>query len=421
TDGGISRYDYRLPESRQFKQFKHVSNQAESIPDNHIRKIVADRYGSLWLISGNKGLIRFCKAAERFDQPIDLGRGNVASLALDGRDTLWISKEDGTVFGVNTRTLAVTIKRHHLSNGRKTKASKGVLYIDRRIQMQYDCFGAKPDLMKKGEKPSGNLINGHGLDEVDAEKLSALAVDAANRLWVGYAGDGIAVYDRYFRQLFRYRSQVNTIGSLVDDRINTVYIDRDNIVWIGTDNGISIFNGLFQPFKRYELADSQKPLTIYDFFKDGADRLWIGTSDGVFIRKPGDTVHEHRRLYYNGQALAVTKFFLDTDGSFYLGTNYTLFRYDAERNILSTLPNTEDDAVMRKLTNTSIVSISRTFIDGKSVLLVSPYGQYLAYYDFEKQRWISGIEPQSKLLQRLNIKDNFIQKLYQDGSGLWLA
>src|SRR5690606_39538910 len=85
------------------------------------------------------------------------------------------------------------------------------------------------------------------------------------------------------------------------------------------------------------------------------------------------------------------------------------------------LHNPERDPVMKKLNNSPIVSICRGVIDGKSVLLVSPYGRYLAYYDFDSKTWVSGKLVETKFSAPQGIKDSYIRKIYTDRSMLWLA
>ncbi len=82
----------------------------------------------------------------------------------------------------------------------------------------------------------------------------------------------------------------------------------------------------------------------------------------------------------------MSKFFYDDDGTFYVGTNYSLFVYDAEKNTVKLLLNTEQDKVMNKIIESRVVSILKDSIDGNPVLLVSPYGHYLAYFDLSEKK-----------------------------------
>jgi two-component sensor histidine kinase len=106
----------------------------------------------------------------------------------------------------------------------------------------------------------------------------------------------------------------------------------------------------------------------------------------------------------------------------YLGTDYSLFRYDLEKNKITILPNTDKDLVMSKIIDSRVVSIVKDSIEGRPVLLVSPYGHFLAYYDLDKKHWVSRLDTTMKIRERFNITDNLIRKFYKTSSGkIWLA
>src|SRR5882762_6368897 len=70
ADGGLTRYNYHLPTTQQFRQFDHVANDPYSLPANGIEKITEDKLGNLWMITGDGYLVRFNKRTERFDIPL---------------------------------------------------------------------------------------------------------------------------------------------------------------------------------------------------------------------------------------------------------------------------------------------------------------------------------------------------------------
>ena len=49
ADGGLSKYDYHLPEKQQFKQYKHIESDSATIPVNILNSVLEDNYGYLWL------------------------------------------------------------------------------------------------------------------------------------------------------------------------------------------------------------------------------------------------------------------------------------------------------------------------------------------------------------------------------------
>jgi hypothetical protein len=120
--------------------------------------------------------------------------------------------------------------------------------------------------------------------------------------------------------------------------------------------------------------------------------------------------------------LAVTKFYKDSRGVFYIGTNYSLFIYNHKTGGLQLLPNTEKDQVMNKIIESRVVGITEEMIENRPVLLVLPYGHFLAYYDMPGKRWVSRLDSTMQIIKRFNLRDNLIRKMYQAPDGhTWVA
>jgi signal transduction histidine kinase len=118
----------------------------------------------------------------------------------------------------------------------------------------------------------------------------------------------------------------------------------------------------------------------------------------------------------------VTKFFLDSLGNFYIGTNYSVFLLDPLRFSVRLLPNTEEDEVMNKIIKSQVVSMAESVFDGTRVLVAVPYGHYLAYYDFAGLHWVSRLDTTQRILERYQLSDNLIRKIHKARNGtLWMA
>lgn len=414
AEGGITRYDYRQPSSRQFKQFKHFDNDKNSIPENWINAIVDDKRGYLWLATSHSYIVRFNKKTERFDTPFRIGSSLVSTLQRDKNGIIWAGSENGGFLKINPATLTA---KQLLPN-----ASTNCLFSDSKSQI---WFGSGDKSVHRYNPKTGKEIlfntRNAGKEFVDDE-MQSFTEDKMHRIWMGGGNSGLIVYDPKDNKFEHYHYDPYREGVLASDHINSVYADRNGIVWIGTDNGISVYDPLFQPFDKIYLTGTDKAVSIYDFFKDTSGRLWIGTSDGIFIKPPHSDKFEHRKLTYKGVPLQVSKFYTDPDGTFYLGTDYTLFKYDREKNILSLLPNTEIDPIMKHIKNSRIISIIRDTIASHPALIVTPYGHYFTYYDFVEKRWISRADSVKKIVKSFNLKDNLIRKLYRaDNGNLWVA
>lgn len=422
-DGGMTRYDYRLSASRQFKQFRHNSHNVTGIPENGINKIIEDSAGSLWLGTSANFAVRFNKKTEQFDTPVRKGTKCVFALIMGRNDTLLVGRAGGGLLKINTKTLGYRSDERyedlyaalpHVSITSMFKDNKGGIWLG---SWDKAVYRLSPDA--SGEISVGSAFQKAGIVKDD---YVSFAEDANGQIWMAGKKTGVAVYDPVENRITNLRHNEQKDGSLSDDHVNAVYRDRKGIIWIATNNGVNVFNPLFTPFVQHMLPKRATDVLIYDFYKTDEGNLLIGTSDGIYVKKNGSTRLEHKAVTFRGQPLSITTFFKDGDQQLYIGTDYTVFRYDVKMNKVFLLPNTDADPVMKKLINSRIVSIVRDTLDNHPVLLVSPYGHYLTYYDLAENKWVSRLDSVKKILKKYNIRDNLIRRFYKDKrQNIWLA
>ena len=76
---------------------------------------------------------------------------------------------------------------------------------------------------------------------------------------------------------------------------------------------------------------------------------------------------------------------------------------------------------MNRIIDSRVVSVVEDSIDGRPVLLTSPYGHFLSYYDLVQNQWISRLHPLN-IVERFNLRDNLVRKLFKDSRGnIWTA
>ncbi|RPD39548.1 histidine kinase [Chitinophaga barathri] len=424
ADGGLTRYDYRLPPERQFKQYRHSRNDSASIPVNTVNTLLHDAQGYVWLGTGGKGVWRFNKTTEKFEQPVTKGTQGILDLCMDRNGIIWVGRQGGGLLKINSRNLSFEADARYADlYARLPHTTVTALYADGRDNMWYGSwdkvlyrYNARTnheEVFREGA--AGGFVN---------DEIISFAEDRNGWLWIGGRQKGLQLYNEKQNRFYHYRYNASLEGTVADDRINSIYTDKQGTVWLATNKGISIspvqaqFEQVFLP----PGPADKKSLTVYDFFREHNQELWIGTDNGIYTWQDSTASFRHIPLQYQGRPLSVTKFFRDTDGAFYLGTDYSLFRFDTQHRRLSLLPNTGKDSVMNRIIESRVVSIARDTIDQHPVLLVLPYGHFLAYYDLVEQRWVSRVDTAKKILQRFNLKDNLLRKIFKARNGnIWLA
>jgi ligand-binding sensor domain-containing protein/two-component sensor histidine kinase len=420
ADGGLSRYDFRLPPRQQFKQYKHVPGNAASIPINNITALLEDSLHFLWLGTSGRSVLRFNKVTEHFDD-ITKSAKTILDLCLDKEGIIHVGRQGGGIMKINPFTLSYSEdQRYNDLYAKLPHVTVTALFRDSRNNI---WFGSWDKVVYKQNSVSGKeeVFQNNRSFSFQNDEILSFTEDKQGRIWMGGKDKGLHVYDKNADRFYNYQYDPSKEGSVSDNRINCIFIDRQERIWMGTNRGICITNPGKQQFvQQFLKTNAASAITIYDFFEDEKKTLWIGTSEGIFTRGPGGTT-EQRRIFYKGVPLHVTCFFKDDDGSFYIGTNYSLFKYNVATNTVFLLPNTEKDGVMNHIIESRVVSILKDSIEGRPVLLTLPYGHFLAYYDFEEQRWISRLDS-SNIVKRFNIKDNLIRKFYKTGAGqVWMA
>lgn len=419
ADGGLTRYDYRLPFAQQFKRYKHLQSDPASIPGNIINAIAEDRFGFIWLAMSGNGILRFNKKTERFKKITYKGVQTCLALTLRN-DTLWAGMQGSGILTINTRTLKATAdERYSNAYLKLPHVVVTSLFTDKRKNV---WFGSWDNVLYRYNASSGKEEK---LADIVADEATAFAEDPAGKLWIGSKSAGLIVYDQARKKTTRYTHQPLKEGSLIQNKVNCIYRSRDGIVWIGTDKGINTYNPYRQQFVQQFLpmkANLNQNSRVYDFYRDGSGTLWIGTTQGLFKHKSGDSSFTHIPLKYKGIPLSVTKIYRANNASLYLGTDYSVFTFDAIKNSVSPLPDAANDVVMKRIIASRIQSITDFSINGKPVLLTSPYGHFLTYYDYEGQKWVSRADSQAAIISTWQLKDNLIQGFYKSTAGkLWMA
>jgi len=412
-----------LPQEKQFKQYKHIPGNGLSIPVNIINSLVQDSLGYLWLATSGKGVLRFDKKTERFFAPVKSGTATALALCINESQQLWVGKQGGGLLKVNTINLSYkTDERYNNLYAKLPHAAISSLFRDKKNDI---WFGSWDNVLYRynNNTEKEEIFNAVATQPFSFQNDEALsfAEDMMGNLWIGGRYKGLHIYNQHKKEFYNYQHDLAKEGTVAANTINNIFIDRKGLVWLATDKGISVYNPRQQYFEQTFLPAANSHIIVYDFIKTADDQLLIGTSDGLFVKKTGSSTIEHHPLQYKGTSLAVTKFYRNSNGEMYIGTNYSLFNFDASTFTISLLPGTEKDTVMNKIIDSRVVSIIADTIDGRPVLLVSPYGHYLAYYDLADKKWVSRTDTSKKIVQAFNLNDNLLRKFYRTKDNrLWM-
>lgn len=326
TQGGLNAYDgYR------YRLFQHDADDTGSLPDNFITAIAQDSQDRLWLgstITSVASLDPATGKAVRIPLPADAAdrerRGAVSALAYDRRRGLWI----GTAAGIelldvdsHARREWFRFDRTHLADHVATMVctedgtvwaatTRGLLRIaagsDRADVVAARTLGGVAAL---AIAPDGDIYagTGSGLFRVDvandrADRLwpagadvpgdtdvRAIVQDATGRLWLAVADAGLVIVDPNDGHSERLQRQPDVPGSLPENSINVLFLDRSGLLWIGgATRGFATVNPRGATFRYVVDLDAERAESagndIRAIWEDGQRNLWLGTQGGSLKR-----------------------------------------------------------------------------------------------------------------------------------------
>ncbi len=306
TDNGLAKYDGRRV-------------QAVNLPGLNAEKILAlktDRSGTLW-VGTDAGAARLISGQI---YPIEETRGkSIVAVTEADNGRIVLACDDGQIFeffqDAENKNTVRTVLPQPLFSGSDEKSSKLTSLAVKGGKFVISTLGHGLITVENGEahelfsRPRPYFVNvlqkdfngdlwfgaqvrrdDGGLyfakDILQPEKIAdetgtiaALAFGTENDLWVGTSERG-AYHFRGTTRLEHFTFE-NTAGGLRSNNIFTVFVDRENVVWFGTDRGVCRYDAS-SPFDQ-NISDDKNSKFIRTLYQTKDGRLFAGTNRGLFV------------------------------------------------------------------------------------------------------------------------------------------
>ncbi len=254
ADGGLTRYNFKLPLAQQFKQYKHLPGNQKSIPGNIINQLLLDKQGYLWLATSGHFVLRFNREKEIFEIPVQKGTRTALSLALDANEILWVGRQGGGILKINTRTLQYEMdQRYDNLYANLPHATVTALYNDLDNNI---WFGSWDKVMYQYNHTTGKETT------VDVSKFNDEAIcfdeDASGNLWIGGRYNGLYFMSKKSGRILQFQYDPSREGTIASNRVNAVFAAVKGMIWIGTNEGVSIFDASQHQFEQMFLPGTVK-------------------------------------------------------------------------------------------------------------------------------------------------------------------
>ena len=132
------------------------------------------------------------------------------------------------------------------------------------------------------------------LDSLSDNWIWSLYEDQSGVLWIGTNTGGLNRFDRETDQFMHYQNDPNDPHSLSHNAVRSIHEDREGVLWIGTwGGGLNRFDRDTEQFIRYQNdVDDPHSLSngnVFSIHEDQSGVLWIGTDGGGLNRFDRET------------------------------------------------------------------------------------------------------------------------------------
>ena len=406
-----------------------------------ITSIDQDKIGNLWIGTWGKGLIKFNPKTHQkkyfyhFKNKISsLSSNKIVKVFIDSENIIWIGTFGG---GINKITVKndslIKIYNKNIYPFNILRIGDKITWINEDkdqnlIISEYNYGIVKVERSTKKLNPNHWKISpiDLGLNE-KSYPLSIMTFqgDESENLWIGTYGHGLIKYNSTTKTSNQYLAGKDK-NSLSENEIQSIYLDKSGIVWIGTQlgkgiNKVELSKNNFMTIPVLSVPNkSLNDNIIWTIFESTKNDIWIGTYRGG-INKINYRTNVFE--YYGKDKIGdshIRTIIEDFKGNMWIGTfSNGLTFYDVNRNIFKHFTLSEN---IKSLKSNQIQALA---IDGDSILYIGTFGGGLSklnLINFYKDQIPEFTTYKHSPSNNHSISDDRIYSLHIDKNGeLWIG
>lgn len=360
TADGLHRFD-----GHSFKVYRGVDQSPGQLTDNYIRCIKwVD--SSIWVGTNGGKLFQFEPKTGYFTEyqlivddhsnmepivQIELN-GSSLFLATEGKGILELDPNSGKLRSLmlqgNTEVYDLTRFKENwyaIGNTGLYRFSTVTGVFEKILTNEVEFMGRSLEVVNStlwvGTYGQGLWkYDGLQIQKVDLPKwskirfINSLKYDGTN-LWLGTDGGGLMSLNVSTNQFHRYTNNPLLPESVVSNNIRSLHYDHRNILFVGTINGLSVYNQNLQLFHLIDQFRDDKLVVnnnVYSIFKDRSGSYWFGTLQGGLVKytMPEEEIKLFPEIQTpNVFTRAVRTIYQTDDGTMWIGTrDEGLFQFD---------------------------------------------------------------------------------------------
>jgi len=224
-------------------------------------------------------------------------------------------------------------------------------------------------------------------EEIGTRAISCIVKDHKGIVWIGTQGNGLSSFNGH--ELKNYKHIWDDNKTIDNSVINVIYLDRSNDLWVGTEEGLNLYNRNLEQFTNIPLNELNSKIQIKAINETEDNSLLIGTHGfGVFKINKESLLSTNVAIQAqnNINSIQVNSIKTAERGAILIGSNIGLLKYNPLSDSIdyakfTTLKGSETikNSIQTILTKNDGSIWLGTVYDGLIEILTTPTN----YYEFK--------------------------------------
>lgn len=272
TDGGgIDRY---MQETNSLKSYRNQPDDAHSLSGNAVKTIFSDSRSRIWVGTYGHGLNQYQPATDNFQRiPVaaNITAKDIWDMSEDDEGNLWVATLNEGLFVIRNNSGMLekyteapeseSVIGSHLFTLRWDNSQKG-LWIGTNKGLRF--------LLPKKGRVKGWDYNPEDSTSLGCYIVKVIFIDSHKQLWLGMQQGGLSLFDQV-RGTFKTFTMNQGLSS---NTIASIAEDANERLWIGTSNGLNVFNPQTGDITSFSQSDG---LQNIEFVNNSVCRLHFGS------------------------------------------------------------------------------------------------------------------------------------------------
>lgn len=357
TFTGLNKYD-----GYSYKAYEYNLLETNTITNSRINDLKLDKDGNILIGTYGGGLNIYHPATQKFTNiflgkgPEDLPSNNIRKLLISNNNQIFAATDNGLYQIKNGSSYIIPLgnQKNPIVNC-ITETSDGTIWVGTQDNGAYRIYSDNDDIL------SASFVNIPG----KSLNIRAMDSDYKGNLWLSYYNGGFTqvILEGSEIKEFIHSSDIDEYRTLDVMPVQTIFCNINGEVWLGTENyGLVVIEPETMSYTHFENTEnsvnSLPDNSVWSIYRDNSGIIWLGTySHGAyridpFWNKFDQYTQENQEINSQFKNTSVTSIFPENQDNLLISTDgMKFFEYNRPKNFFRQIPGNNNVMNIEKINN----------------------------------------------------------------------